>query len=111
MIEVVFRETSRSYGYQREGGGMDYVARGEWEALALQPVIDRKSRTRWGGRPILQRGRLTVIREQPDGTFRWMTPGATHPGGNRYHVAATLNEAQERVQRWARRRFTEEVTA
>lgn len=101
MIEVVFVQGDDRYVEQVDGA---MATRGRWDAVLLRPAVDRLSRATWGGRPVLHRGRLTTIREGNDGRYHWKTYGS-HRGGNRYHEAATLNEAQERIQRWAQRRF------
>jgi hypothetical protein len=97
VIEVVFRETDTSFVSRRAADGR---ALGEWEAVALRPVVERDALP--GIQPL--RVRLTTIREERDGCYHWKTYGR-HPGGNRYYSEPYLARAQVRIQQWAQRRF------
>lgn len=51
--------------------------------------------------------RLVRIEEWADGAYHWTTRGHSMlpGGGTRYHYADSLSEAQDRILRWAGRRF------
>jgi hypothetical protein len=103
--EVVFYE--KDPVWQRVAAGR--LPLGRWDARFLHRETVLGSIL---GRPASAKDSILTIREVPYSDFtiyEWTTPGETKPNGNRHESARSLSEAQDRIAKWAGRRFRVEV--
>jgi len=96
--DVVFVQLTDRWVRTDKGFAILYVG----ELIARQPIVERVT-----GEVIRPPRRVVRVEEGIDRSYHWTTRGHSllPGGGTRYHSAGTLSEAQDRILRWAERRF------
>lgn len=96
--DVVFVQLTDRWVRTDKGFALLYVG----ELIARQPIVERVT-----GEVLRPPRRVVRIEEWADGWYHWTTRGHSllPDGGTRHNSARTLDEAQDRILRWAERRF------
>jgi hypothetical protein len=102
--EIIFVEQDARWITTAEGR----VPLGRWNA---QFLVQETAEGHILGRPVSEKQSpvILTINEGYDGSYTWRTPGEWKPNGNRHESARDLSEAQDRIAKWAGRRFRVEV--
>jgi hypothetical protein len=102
--QIVFRELdSVPHWNGREGV---WQVLGRWDVV----LLSREGVEGWvRGAPASRVSHLVRVNEtiDPQGwtQYEWTTPGESHPSGNRHHSSRDWAEVQDRITKWASRRF------